>query len=60
VNLVVVAIVLEYEESILGSLGGSRLALVVGMWIFAVIAWLVAGLAAPLATDNRPRLDNNL
>ncbi len=57
VNLVVVAVLVEYEEQILGYLGGSRVALIAGMWAVAILAWLIAGLIAPLSTDNRPRME---
>jgi len=57
VNLVIVAVVMEYEPQVLGALGGSRAALIACLWAVAIAAWLVAGLVAPLSTDNRPRLE---
>lgn len=57
VNLVVLATLIEYEDKVLDALGGSRAALVLLQWALAVLAWLVAGLVAPLSTDNRPRLE---
>ncbi len=57
VNLVIVAVVAEYEPQVLGALGGSRTALVAVLWALAIGAWLIAGIVAPLSTDNRPRLE---
>ncbi len=57
VNLVIVAVVAEYEPQVLGALGGSRTALVAVLWALAIAAWLIAGIVAPLSTDNRPRLE---
>ncbi len=57
VNLVIVAVVSEYEPQVLGALGGSHAALVAVMWALAIAAWLVAGVVAPLSTDNRPRFE---
>ena len=57
VNLVIVAVVAEYEPQVLAALGGSRTALVAVSWALAIGAWLIAGIVAPLSTDNRPRLE---
>jgi NADH-quinone oxidoreductase subunit H len=57
VNLVVVAVMVEYEPQLTSALGGSHLALVACLWAIAIAAWLVAGVVAPLSTDNRPRLE---
>ena len=57
VNLVIVAVVNEYQSGIMQALGGSHLALVACLWAVAIAAWLVAGIVAPLSTDNRPRLE---
>jgi NADH-quinone oxidoreductase subunit H len=57
VNLVIVAVVAEYEPQVLGALGGSRTALVAVLWALAILAWLIAGIVAPLSTDNRPRFE---
>jgi NADH-quinone oxidoreductase subunit H len=57
VNLIVVAVLVEYEPEVLSALGESRLALVASVWAIAIAAWLVAGIVAPLSTDNRPRLE---
>jgi NADH-quinone oxidoreductase subunit H len=57
VNLVVVAVLVEYENQVLGAFGGSHAALVACLWALAVAAWLAAGIVAPLSTDNRPRLE---
>ncbi len=58
VNLVVMAIVLEYEQTsgILASPTGKGIAVAVG-WATAVVAWVLAAFLAPLHTDNRPRND---
>jgi len=48
VNLVAVAVLAEYGSSVPAWLG------VLGMWGVAIATWIVAGIAAPLATDNRP------
>ena len=57
INLIVVAVLVEYESQVLGAFGGSRAALVACLWAIAVATWLVAGIVAPLSTDNRPRLE---
>ena len=51
VNLVAVAILVEFAEDLPG---GALLTVAVG-WGVAIAAWTLAGLAAPLLTDNRPR-----
>jgi NADH-quinone oxidoreductase subunit H len=58
VNLVAVAIVVEIEHrrQLSGEPSGPGMALAVG-WSVALVAWVVAGLLAPLHTDNRPRRD---
>jgi NADH-quinone oxidoreductase subunit H len=58
VNLVVVAIVLEYEYTAGLSAAplGRWIAVTVG-WGTALLAWTAAALLAPLHTDNRPRTD---
>ncbi|MGD9648316.1 MAG: hypothetical protein AB7U73_21570, partial [Pirellulales bacterium] len=57
VNLVLVALL--YEPDL-----GGRMVAAYGEWTRAALSWIamliacaVAALAAPLATDNRPRLD---
>ncbi|MEX0678520.1 MAG: NADH-quinone oxidoreductase subunit NuoH [Pirellulales bacterium] len=58
VNLVAVAIVLEYEH-VAGTEhapSGAWLAIGVG-WGVAIVSWVAAALLAPLHTDNRPRMD---
>jgi NADH-quinone oxidoreductase subunit H len=50
VNLVAVAVLAEY---------GHRAPMVVGlagMWAVAIVTWIVGGIFAPLATDNRPHV----
>ncbi len=58
VNLVAVAVVLEYEHvaGTENSPSGSWLAVGVG-WGVALVGWIVAAFLAPLHTDNRPRLE---
>ena len=58
VNLVLVAVMVEYAEPIRAALGGSGLAVVAVVWGLSVLAWIIAGLIAPLSTDNRPRFDS--
>jgi NADH-quinone oxidoreductase subunit H len=55
VNLVAVAVLAEYGDRLQQAAGVPRWALLVGMWAVAIAAWLIAGLAAPLQSDNRPR-----
>lgn len=57
VNLVLVALLVEYEPAVLSLVGGSRWLLAAAMWALALIVWCVAGALAPLATNNRPRRD---
>jgi len=54
-NLVLVAVLIEFEEPIRAALGGSQLLLVALMWGLGVILCLAAALIAPLHGDNRPR-----
>jgi NADH-quinone oxidoreductase subunit H len=53
VNLVVVAVLVEVGGDTLGT-GGRWLSIGL-MWIVAIAAWSVAGMLAPLQTDNRPK-----
>jgi len=57
VNLAIMAVVVEYQTQILRALGGSQAALIALMWAIAILAWVIAGLISPLATDNRPRVE---
>jgi NADH-quinone oxidoreductase subunit H len=57
VNLVIVAVLVEYHSQILNMFGGSHAALYASLWAIAIATWLVAGIVAPLSTDNRPRLE---
>jgi hypothetical protein len=58
VNLVAVAFLVEFGwDAAEHRLGINPLIAMGGMWAIAVVAWIVAGSLAPLATDNRPRLD---
>lgn len=56
VNLVLVAVLIEYERPLRAWLGGGTWGVAAAMWGLAIVAWVVAGLLAPLQTDNRPRL----
>jgi NADH-quinone oxidoreductase subunit H len=55
VNLVVTAILVEYRKS--GAAPGSESLLIpiIVSWGVTLAAWVVAGLLAPLASDNTPR-----
>jgi NADH-quinone oxidoreductase subunit H len=53
VNLVVVAVLVEVGGQTLET--GGRWLLILPMWVVAAIAFALAGLLAPLHTDNRPK-----
>ena len=53
VNLVVVAALVELGGPTFGA-GGRWLSIGL-MWIVAIVAWSIAGMLAPLTTDNRPK-----
>ncbi|HEY2828069.1 MAG TPA: NADH-quinone oxidoreductase subunit NuoH [Pirellulales bacterium] len=56
VNLVLTAVLVEYGQSISQSIGASNLWVTITLsWGITLAAWIVAGLHAPLSTDNRPR-----
>jgi len=56
VNLVVVAVGVEYGTRLAGAVGLSpAAAMAAAGWVVVVLGWLVATLADPTATDNRPR-----
>lgn len=55
VNLVLVAVLVEYQPRIMAGVGNSLWALMAAMWAIGIGAWLVVGMLAPLSTDNRPR-----
>ena len=55
VNLVAVAVLAEFGRPDIA--GVNRWLCIAAMWAFAIAVWVVAGLSAPLATDNRPRAD---
>lgn len=58
VNLVTVAVLIEYQRPLLDSLGfaGTLLSIAVA-WGVAFASWIAAGKLAPLQSDNRPRRD---
>ena len=54
VNLLAMAVLVELREQ--GVMAADTLWPLVGIsWAVALVAWLVAGFLAPLASDNRPR-----
>jgi NADH-quinone oxidoreductase subunit H len=56
VNLVVTAILVEYQKPIAAALGTESLLIPIAIsWAATIAAWVVAGIVAPLATDNTPR-----
>ncbi len=59
INLIAVAAVVEYvhERQLEGESTSVWLVIGVG-WIVALVGWILAGILAPLHTDNRPRLDS--
>jgi NADH-quinone oxidoreductase subunit H len=57
VNLIAVAFVTEFAwDPKNHRLGGSPLVSIAAMWGVAIASWWLAGVTAPLATDNRPRM----
>ena len=57
VNLIAVAFVTEFAwDAKNHRLGGSPLVSIAAMWGVAIVSWWLAGVTAPLATDNRPRM----
>ncbi len=57
VNLVMVAVLVEYWDHIYNALAQSYLLVGLCMWGLAVITWSIAGMMSPLKPDNRPRVD---
>jgi NADH-quinone oxidoreductase subunit H len=56
VNLVAVATIVEYRQSLERSLGGPW-GLTLAVWGVSLVAWVAAGLLAPLHSDNAARKD---
>jgi hypothetical protein len=57
INLVVAAVLVEYREPIAKGVGiDSIWVTIVLSWAITLAAWIIAGLLAPLSTDNTPRL----
>jgi NADH-quinone oxidoreductase subunit H len=57
VNLVVVAIMTEFQPQLVSKAGGSAAAwaiMVAGSWLVGLLGWAVIAWTAPLGTDNRP------
>jgi NADH-quinone oxidoreductase subunit H len=57
VNFVAVAFVSEFAWNAQEHRVSSTWAVVLAMWVVAIISWWLAGSLSPLATDNRPRTD---
>ena len=57
VNLVIMAIVVEFFWTTPEPEMSRQLMVLAGVWIAAIISWTIAGVFSPSATDNRPRLD---
>jgi NADH-quinone oxidoreductase subunit H len=57
VNLVAVAVMVEYGLRTGGEPNVSWLVLIVGGWVVAVVGWVGAAMASPLHSDNRPRIN---
>ncbi|HZZ30067.1 MAG TPA: NADH-quinone oxidoreductase subunit NuoH [Pirellulales bacterium] len=56
VNLVVTAVLVEYGRPIAQAVGfNSVWVTIILSWGITLVAWVVAGLLAPLSTDNTPR-----
>jgi NADH-quinone oxidoreductase subunit H len=54
VNLITMAVLVELQQQQIISPDNVLLAVVIG-WAVMIVAWIAAGLLAPLASDNRPR-----
>jgi NADH-quinone oxidoreductase subunit H len=57
VNLVAVASIVEYRTSLEAKLGGPW-GVTGAMWCLSLVAWIAAGLLAPLHSDNTARKDS--
>ena len=57
VNLVAVATIVEYQKSLEQKLGGPW-GVTFAMWGLSLVAWIAAGLFAPLHSDNAARKDS--
>ncbi|MCC7086707.1 MAG: NADH-quinone oxidoreductase subunit NuoH [Pirellulales bacterium] len=56
VNLIVMAVLVEYQQDLADIVGAESLwPLILISWIVTIGAWIIAGLYAPLSTDNTPR-----
>ncbi len=56
VNLILAAVLVEYRETIAQALGTNSLWVPIAIsWVVMLVSWIVAGLLAPLSTDNTPR-----
>jgi NADH-quinone oxidoreductase subunit H len=56
VNLLIAAVLVEYQEPIAQAFGTHSIWVPIAIsWGVTIAAWIVAGLFAPLSTDNRPR-----
>ncbi len=57
VNLVAVATIVEYQKSLEGKLGGPW-GVTAAMWGVSLLAWIAAGVLAPLHSDNSAQKDS--
>jgi NADH-quinone oxidoreductase subunit H len=56
VNLVLTAVLVEYGDTISQAIGASSVwVTIILSWGITLAAWIVAGMLAPLSTDNRPQ-----
>ncbi len=56
VNLILAAVLVEYRDAIAQALGTNSMWVPVAVsWVVMLVSWIVAGLLAPLSTDNTPR-----
>ncbi len=61
VNLIAIAVLLEYGPALATQWGVPRFGLIIAAsWLVMVVSWIAMALAAPLTTDNTPRRDVSL
>jgi NADH-quinone oxidoreductase subunit H len=55
-NLVLMAVLVEYQKALASLIGTeSMLPLIAISWVVTLAGWIIAGMLAPLSTDNTPR-----
>jgi NADH-quinone oxidoreductase subunit H len=57
VNLVVIAVLVEFQPQLIeraGGRGAASLLMIGASWLIGVLCWAAVAWAAPLGTDNRP------